>query len=232
MICISGVARGGAQEARAPPSALGLVNIVHRTASPSTPLATPNHQLLLKKQLRRQLKTYLIPRFGQNPLSLLAGHVQNAFSVIVWTSTFLFHKWAWWNFVHTYMYSTTPLPEILATPLCMYWVIYTDLLCKQSMLDMHNTCTCTWLVFLLCVCVVQVRAYCESQPRYKGKSWMELFPDDSFPNDTPEDKVKSNADSTCTYTYCHSRMTLPGCTCHVLSRVIPLGVPSFYYGNN
>ena len=34
--------------------------------------------------------------------------------------------------------------------------------------------------------------YCESQPRYKGKGWMELFPDDSFPNDTPEDKVKSN----------------------------------------
>ena len=33
--------------------------------------------------------------------------------------------------------------------------------------------------------------YCESQPRYKGKSWMELFPDDAFPNDTPEDKVKS-----------------------------------------
>ena len=43
---VSGVARGGAQGARAPPSALGLVNIVHRTASSSTPLATPNHQLL------------------------------------------------------------------------------------------------------------------------------------------------------------------------------------------
>ena len=43
---LSGVARGGAQGARAPPSALGLVNIVHRTASSSTPLAIPNHQLL------------------------------------------------------------------------------------------------------------------------------------------------------------------------------------------
>jgi c-Jun N-terminal kinase len=36
-----------------------------------------------------------------------------------------------------------------------------------------------------------VKAYCELQPRYKGKSWLELFPDDSFPNDTPEDKVKT-----------------------------------------
>ena len=36
-----------------------------------------------------------------------------------------------------------------------------------------------------------VRAYCESQPRYKGRSWIELFPDDAFPNDTPEDKVKT-----------------------------------------
>ena len=36
-----------------------------------------------------------------------------------------------------------------------------------------------------------VRMYCEGQPRYKGRSWMELFPDDAFPNDTPEDKVKT-----------------------------------------
>ena len=34
--------------------------------------------------------------------------------------------------------------------------------------------------------------YCESQPRHKARSWMDLFPDDAFPNDTPEDKVKSN----------------------------------------
>ena len=47
--------QGGAQGARAPSSAHdGLaVNIVHGTASSSTPLATLNHQLLLKKQLRR-----------------------------------------------------------------------------------------------------------------------------------------------------------------------------------
>ena len=38
---------------------------------------------------------------------------------------------------------------------------------------------------------IQVRMYCESQPRNRGRSWMELFPDDAFPNDTPEDKVKS-----------------------------------------
>ena len=36
---------GGAHGAQAPPSALG---IVHRAASSSTPLATPNHHLLLK----------------------------------------------------------------------------------------------------------------------------------------------------------------------------------------
>ena len=29
--------------------------------------------------------------------------------------------------------------------------------------------------------------YCESQPRYPGKTWYELFPDDIFPNDTPDD---------------------------------------------
>ena len=70
---ISGIGRRGAQGARAPPSALGLVHIVHTTASPSTPLATPNHHLLQKKkkkkkkkkQLRRQLKSYLILRFGR-----------------------------------------------------------------------------------------------------------------------------------------------------------------------
>ena len=33
--------------------------------------------------------------------------------------------------------------------------------------------------------------YCESQPRYPGKSWRELFPDDVFPNDSPEDRAKS-----------------------------------------
>ena len=46
-------------------------------------------------------------------------------------------------------------------------------------------------VYVLVCVSTQVRAYCESQPRYKGRSWMELFPDDAFPNDTPEDKVKS-----------------------------------------
>ena len=33
--------------------------------------------------------------------------------------------------------------------------------------------------------------YCERLPWYKGKSWIELFPDNAFPNDTPEDKVKT-----------------------------------------
>ena len=36
-----------------------------------------------------------------------------------------------------------------------------------------------------------VRMYCESQAKNPGKSWMELFPDDCFPNDTPDDKVKT-----------------------------------------
>ena len=33
--------------------------------------------------------------------------------------------------------------------------------------------------------------YCESQPRYKGKTWTELFPGDVFPNDSKEDEHKS-----------------------------------------
>lgn len=37
----------------------------------------------------------------------------------------------------------------------------------------------------------EARAYFESQPKSKGKSWMEIFPDDVFPNNTPEDKVKT-----------------------------------------
>ena len=45
--------------------------------------------------------------------------------------------------------------------------------------------------FYSCTVQSQVRMYCESQAKYPGKSWMELFPDDCFPNDTPEDKIKS-----------------------------------------
>ena len=33
--------------------------------------------------------------------------------------------------------------------------------------------------------------YCETQQRFPGKTWLELFPDDSFPNETPEDKIRS-----------------------------------------
>ena len=33
--------------------------------------------------------------------------------------------------------------------------------------------------------------YCETQQRFPGKTWTELFPDDSFPNETPEDKIRS-----------------------------------------
>lgn len=36
-----------------------------------------------------------------------------------------------------------------------------------------------------------VRTYCESLPRYAGKNWMELFPNESFPNETPDDKHKT-----------------------------------------
>jgi c-Jun N-terminal kinase len=35
-----------------------------------------------------------------------------------------------------------------------------------------------------------VRMYCETQQRFPGKTWTELFPDDSFPNETPEDKIR------------------------------------------
>ncbi len=33
--------------------------------------------------------------------------------------------------------------------------------------------------------------YCESQPKHAGKTWVDLFPEDVFPSDTPEDKTKS-----------------------------------------
>lgn len=46
------------------------------------------------------------------------------------------------------------------------------------------------MLMYICMCI-QVRMYCETQPRFAGKSWMELFPDDSFPNDTPEDRARS-----------------------------------------
>ena len=38
--------------------------------------------------------------------------------------------------------------------------------------------------------------YCETQPRFQGKVWLDLFPDEAFPNDTPEDKIRSETDST------------------------------------
>lgn len=42
---------------------------------------------------------------------------------------------------------------------------------------------------------------------------MELFPDDAFPNDTPEDKAKSNSDRTfvhvCILLITYSRMIIP-----------------------
>ena len=34
----------------------------------------------------------------------------------------------------------------------------------------------------------EARAYTESQPEW---SWMEIFPDNAFPNNTPEDKIKT-----------------------------------------
>ena len=37
----------------------------------------------------------------------------------------------------------------------------------------------------------KTREYCETQPRYKGRSWTDLFPDDAFPSDVPEDKVRT-----------------------------------------
>ena len=39
--------------------------------------------------------------------------------------------------------------------------------------------------------VLQVRMYCMGQPRYPGKTWMELFPDMMFPNETEEDQRRS-----------------------------------------
>ena len=33
--------------------------------------------------------------------------------------------------------------------------------------------------------------YCENQARYPGKSWDELFPNEVFPSDSPDDATKS-----------------------------------------
>lgn len=38
-----------------------------------------------------------------------------------------------------------------------------------------------------------VKMYCEAQPRYRGKSWDSLFPEDAFPHDTPEDLQKTGS---------------------------------------
>ena len=44
--------------------------------------------------------------------------------------------------------------------------------------------------------------YCESQPRYPGKTWYELFPDDIFPNDSPDDIAKSESMLYCCWYNC------------------------------
>ena len=46
-------------------------------------------------------------------------------------------------------------------------------------------------VFLLYFVLPQVKAYCESQTRFKGYTIDQLFPDHVFPNSTPEDTRKS-----------------------------------------
>ena len=66
---------------------------------------------------------------------------------------------------------------------------------------------------------------------------MELFPDDAFPNDTPEDKAKSNSDSTfvhvCILLIAYSRMTIPGYDYHdfiatlILSSLISRPLPNY-----
>ena len=43
---------------------------------------------------------------------------------------------------------------------------------------------------MLCV-LLQVKAYCESQTRFKGYTIEQLFPDHVFPNATQEDMRKS-----------------------------------------
>ena len=43
---------------------------------------------------------------------------------------------------------------------------------------------------MLCL-LLQVKAYCESQTRFKGFTIDQLFPDHVFPNSTPEDMRKS-----------------------------------------
>ena len=73
---------------------------------------------------------------------------------------------------------------------CMFLVSFQYLVWVSSHLY------CVFIIILLCIIQTawygsQVRMYCESQPRHPGKTWPELFPDDIFPNDSPEDRLKS-----------------------------------------
>ena len=73
----------GAQGARAPPSALGLVGMVHRTASSSTLLATPNSHLLRKYSLEDSQTLILFQDLAENLELARYSYVQNAFSVTI-----------------------------------------------------------------------------------------------------------------------------------------------------
>ena len=53
----------------------------------------------------------------------------------------------------------------------------------------------------------QVRTYCESLPRYPGKGWMELFPNESFPNETQDDRVKSKSVMTDVHVHMNNQRT-------------------------
>ena len=73
----------GAKETQAPPSALGLVDMVHKTASSSTLLATPNSHLLQKNSLEDSLKLILFQDLAKNLELATNSYVQNAFTVTI-----------------------------------------------------------------------------------------------------------------------------------------------------
>ena len=81
-----------------------------------------------------------------------------------------------------------------------YIYLYTCIAPRQNITPLLTcACTCMYTTFFIhvyvhvraCILYIQVRMYCETQPRFAAKTWLELFPDDSFPNDTPEDRARS-----------------------------------------
>lgn len=103
----------------------------------------------------------------------------------------------WANFVTLFTTLSTSFPILWSC----YWV------CKRTCTHLNSNLL---QVILLLICPLsspplfclpiydvcsknwQAQQYCASQPKYSGKTWIEIFPDDIFPNETPDDQKRSN----------------------------------------